>query len=111
MFWFGVNPRKVISRGSETPRTSLEINGRLKVFLNYLRAFNMFPYSPFIIWFQKRKKYCPTDNTKLNKLNFRCHNTKKVVINIVSKTASLQLKEFRAVFMATWISAEYAGIS
>lgn len=33
MFWFGVNPRKVISRGSETPKTSLEINGRLKVFL------------------------------------------------------------------------------
>ena len=32
MFWFGVNPRKVISRGSVTPRTSQEINGRLKVF-------------------------------------------------------------------------------
>ena len=32
MFWFGVNPHKVISRGSETPKTSLEINGMLKGF-------------------------------------------------------------------------------
>lgn len=50
MFWFGVNPRKVISRGSVTPRTSQEINGRLKVFFfNYPRELNLCPYPPVII--------------------------------------------------------------